>query len=94
MEITGKIIEVLPAKSGTSQKGEWTTQQYVLETIEQYPKKFLFEIWGTEKIQSFAIQAGDEVTVHFDTDVREYNGNHYGSNRAWKVTKKQTSATS
>ena len=33
MEISGKIIEVLPLKSGTSPKGEWQSQQYVLETI-------------------------------------------------------------
>ena len=50
MEITGKIIEVLPLKNGTSPKGEWQSQQYVLETIEQYPHKFLFEVFGADKI--------------------------------------------
>lgn len=58
MEISGKIIEVLPQRTGTSQKGEWTSQQFVLETIEQYPKKFLFDVFGSDKIAQFAIQKG------------------------------------
>lgn len=92
MEISGKIIEVLPQRTGTSQKGEWTSQQFVLETIEQYPKKFLFDVFGSDKIAQFAIQKGEEVTVSFDTDAREHNGNWYGSNRAWKVAKKEPTA--
>lgn len=85
MEITGKIIEVLPLKSGTSPKGEWQSQQYVLETIEQYPHKFLFEVFGAEKINSFALQVGEQVTVSYNTDARPYKDTWYGSNHAWKV---------
>lgn len=85
MEISGKIIAVLPQRSGTSQKGEWVSQQYVLETVEQYPKKFLFEVFGAEKIKNFAIAEGKTLTVYFETDAREHNGTWFGSNRAWKV---------
>ena len=88
MEISGIIIKVLPQKNGTSQKGEWSSQQYVLETNEQYPKKFLFEVFGAERIKNFAITEGKEVTVSFDTDAREHNGIWYASNRAWKVVLK------
>lgn len=87
MEITGKIIEILPLKSGTSTRGDWASQQYVLETIEQYPQRFLFEVFGTDKISSFALQKGEEATISFNTDAREYNGNWYGTNRAWRVVK-------
>lgn len=87
MEITGKIIVVLPQRSGTSQKGDWVSQQYVLETNEQYPKRFLFEVFGLDKITSFALQAGEEVTISYDVAAREHNGTWYGSNHAWKVTK-------
>lgn len=92
MEISGKIIEVLPLKSGTSQKGEWASQQYVLETPEQYPQRFLFEVFGNDKINSFAIQKEEVVTVSFNTDAREYNGSWYGANRAWKVVKQSPTA--
>ena len=39
MELKGKIIAVLPIKSGKSAKGDWQSQQYVLETDEKYPRK-------------------------------------------------------
>ena len=36
MEIQGRIIAVLPMKSGRTAKGEWKVQQYVLETDDKY----------------------------------------------------------
>lgn len=52
MEFTGKIKVVLPEVSGTSSHGEWKSQQYVVETEEQYPKRLLFEVFGAEKFSS------------------------------------------
>ena len=47
MEITGKIIVVLPPQSGVSQAGNnWKKQEYVLETEETYPKKVHFDFFG------------------------------------------------
>ena len=37
MEIKGKIIEILPEKSGQSANGEWRKQEYILETDTNYP---------------------------------------------------------
>ena len=87
MEITGKIIAVLPARSGTSARtgSEWKVQEYVLETQEQYPRKMCFDIFGADKIDQFAIQLGEQLTVSFDIDAREYQGRWYNSIRAWKV---------
>lgn len=86
MEITGKIIAVLPERGGISKTGnEWKTQEYVIETHEQYPKKVCFNVFGTDKIAQFNIQVGDEMTVSFDINAREYNGRWYNDIRAWKV---------
>ncbi|MBO5886820.1 MAG: DUF3127 domain-containing protein [Bacteroidaceae bacterium] len=87
MEIKGRILAVLEEKSGTSQRtgNNWRCGQYVLETIEQYPKKILFEVFGEEKIHSMNIHIGEELTVFFDVDAREYNGKWYNQIRAWKV---------
>lgn len=86
MEITGKIIAVLPERGGTSKTGnEWKMQEYVIETHEQYPKKVCFNVFGSDKIAQFNIQAGDEMTVSFDINAREYNGRWYNDIRAWKV---------
>lgn len=87
MEITGKIINALPAASGVSKStgNSWMSQSYVLETHEQYPKRVCFEVFGQDKIQAMNIQPGQELTVSFDINAREYNGRWFNSVRAWKV---------
>ena len=94
MEITGKIIAVLPERGGTSKTGnEWKMQEYVLETHEQYPKKMCFNVFGADKIAQFNIQAGDELTVSFDINAREYQGRWYNDIRAWKVERGDAAST-
>lgn len=86
MEIEGKIIVVLPAREGTSARGtQWKSQDYVIETHEQYPRKCCFNVFGADKIQLFNIQSGEELRVSFDIDAHEYQGRWFNSIRAWKV---------
>ena len=87
MELTGKIIAVMPANSGTSQRtGQtWMSQQYVLEVPGMYPKRMIFEVFGEDKIKSFAIQQGMEATVSFEIDAHEYQGRWFNEVRAWNV---------
>ena len=86
MEITGKIIAVLPERGGISKTGnEWKMQEYVIETHEQYPRKVCFNVFGSDKIAQFNIQAGEELTVSFDINAREYNGRWFNDIRAWRV---------
>ena len=92
MDITGKIIAVLPTRSGTSAKGtQWSSQTSVIETHEQYPKKVAFDVLG-EKITEFNLQVGEEVTVSFDINAREFNGKWFNSVNAWKVVREQVPA--
>ena len=60
MDLTGKIIAVMPAQSGVSQRtgNTWMTQQYVLEVPGMYPKKMVFEVFGEDKIKKFNVQQG------------------------------------
>ena len=94
MEIKGKIIAVMPLRTGTSQKDgkSWMIQEYVIETLEQYPKRCLFNVFGEDKIKAFNIQQGGEYIVKFDINAREYNGRWYNDVRAWKVEPAQTEA--
>ena len=86
MEIIGRIIAVLEPRGGVSKAGNnWKSQEYVLETHEQYPRKMCFDVFGEDKIQQFNIQAGEELTVSFDIDAREWQGRWFNSIRAWKV---------
>ena len=63
MEITGKIIAVLEPRKGTSSRtgNEWICGQYVLETMDQYPRKLFFEVFGTDRMQQFNIQFSDRL---------------------------------
>lgn len=94
MEITGKIIFVLPKQSGTSQRtgSTWASQEYVIETHEQYPRKCCFRVFGEDKIANMNIQAGEELTVSFDIDANEYQGRWYNRINAWKVERVQPGA--
>ena len=88
-DITGKIIAVQPTKSGTSARGtQWSSQTAVLETHEQYPKKVAFDVLG-DRIAEFNLQVGEEVTVSFDINAREYNGKWFNSVNAWNVVRHQ-----
>lgn len=89
MDITGKIIAVLPANSGVSARtgNPWMSQEYVLETHDQFPRKCCFRIFGEDRIKQFNIQAGEELTVSFDIDAREYNGRWFNSINAWAVNR-------
>ena len=87
MEISGKIIQVLPLQTGVAKNSgnPWQSQSYVLETQEQFPRKVCFEVFGEQRIKENACQLDDLVTVSFDIESREFNGRWYTSVRAWRV---------
>ena len=86
MEISGKIIAVLPIATGQGKNGTWRSQDYVLETADQYPKKVCFNLFG-DKIDQFPIAIDEVVNVSFDIESKEYNGRWFTNIRAWKVDK-------
>ena len=87
MELQGKVIAVLPERSGVSARGEWKSQTYVIETQEQYPKKMAFDVFGADRLAQFNIQSGEVINVSFDIDAHEYQGRYFNQIRAWNVTK-------
>ncbi len=87
MEIQGKVIVVLPERTGVSSKGEWKSQEFVIETHESYPHKMVFNVFGAERLERFNIVIGEEISVSFDIDAKEYNGRWFNSIRAFDVKK-------
>lgn len=87
MELTGKIIAVLPANSGVSQRtgNAWMSQEYVIEVPGQFPRKCVFRLFGEDRIKQFNIQNGEELTIQFDIDAHEYNGRWFNEIRAYNV---------
>ena len=91
MELTGRIIAVLPANSGVSARtgNPWMSQEYVIEVPGQYPRKCVFRIFGEDRIKQFNIQMNEDVTVSFDIDAHEYNGRWFNEIRAYNVVRGQ-----
>lgn len=86
LDITGKIIQIMPATSGTSKAGkDWTKQEFVIETQEQYPRKVMMSVMGDKvsELKKFAV--GNEIKASLNIESREYNGRWYTDVRAWKL---------
>ena len=88
MEFTGRIIKALEPRGGVSNRtgNPWKMQDFVIEeTMGQFPKRMVFNVFGEENLTRFNIQEGQELTVSFDINAREYNGRWYNDIRAWNV---------
>jgi len=84
MDISGKIVSLLPQQTGQGKNGTWKKQEFILETGDTYPKKVCIAIWG-DKIDMGPVKPGVAVTVSFDVESREFNGRWYTDVKAWKI---------
>ena len=91
MDLTGRIIAVLPAQSGVSARtgNPWMSQDYVIEVPGQFPKRCVFRIFGEDRIKQFNIQMNEDVTVQFDIDAHEYQGRWFNDVRAFNILRGQ-----
>jgi len=92
MDISGKIIQLLPVQTGQGKNGTWKKQEFILETGDTYPKKVCIAVWG-DKVDMGSLKTGDMVDVSFDVESREYNGRWYTDVKAWKVASKKSGST-
>ena len=86
---TGKIIAVGQVQMGTSQNGQqWSSCQYVIEELnQQYPSRSVFQVFGSDKLQQFNIQAGEIITAHIGLKANQSrtNGRWFNQLDCWKV---------
>lgn len=74
--ITGKIVEVLPPKSGVSKNGnEWMSQEYVLE--EENKDRIVFNVFGAQKINEYNLLVGTIAAVTLKIESTSWNGKYY-----------------
>ena len=84
MQLTAKLIQLLPIQTGNSKNGEWKKQDVIVTTEGQYPKKICVSIWG-DKINDSHLQIGNNLKIDFDIESRDYNNKWYTDIKAWKV---------
>lgn len=76
INVTGKIVEILQAKSGVSRNGnEWTNQEFVLE--EDDKNRIVFNVFGAQKIAEYNLQVGSTAAVTLKVESTSWNGKYF-----------------
>ncbi len=89
MEFVGRVKQILPLRSGVSQRtgNEWKALPFVFEYFEHetdhYAERVLLETFDTNVIEH--LKEGMEVRCGFGHRTREYNGNIYNELRLYKI---------
>lgn len=95
MQISGKVIQVLNLEQGVGKASgkEWKKQTFVLSVYysdNEREASVPLTLWG-DKCDNTP-QVGQQVTVDFDINGREYNGKWYVELKAWRVTRRDEGA--
>jgi len=93
MQLTAKLLSILPEQTGAGKNGPWRKQDIIVETDGQYPKKICIALWG-DKHDRNLLKIGAQLTISFDVESREFNGKWYTDVKAWKLEGANTSAVS
>ena len=89
-KVKGKILQILPEQKGTSSRGEWKKQDFVIETTDdQFPKKICFTLFNDKTSSLENIKPNTEVEVSFSVESREYNEKWYSNVNAFRIERVQ-----
>lgn len=87
LELEGTLRQKLGVQQGTSARGQWAKQEFVLEYPDgNYTSQACFTAFGQDKVAELdKYQAGDRIKVSFNIKSREYNGRWYTDLQIWRV---------
>ncbi len=87
IEVEGVIIKEYPAKEGVSQRtgNAWKSQEFVIQTKDQYPRACLFRVFGADKLEQFNIHQGDTVHVWLDINAHPWQDRYFNDISAFRV---------
>lgn len=86
MEVQVKVISKLDTVEGVSKSSgkEFKYFTFIGETIEQYPRKIAFDVFGEKRIANCQVNENEVYNVSFDVESREFEGRWYTKANAWK----------
>ena len=86
MEITGKLIKILPETRGESQRGPWVRGGFVIDTDGEYLRQVAFTTFGEDRLAMVnALPLNSPVVVNFTPESREFNERWYTDLRCSRV---------
>lgn len=90
MQFKGRIYKLFPVQSGTSQRGEWSRQDFIFEYFEtpndRYADRVLLSVMN-DRIREYDLHEGDEVIIGFGHTTREYQGRYFNDVRLYHFEK-------
>lgn len=85
LQIEGRLLQKLSVETGTSARGEWKKQNFIIETVEQFPRKICIAAWTNSIPILDTFQPGEMISVSVNLESREFNGRWYTDVRAWRI---------
>lgn len=87
IEVEGVIIKEYPAKEGVSKTSgnAWKSQEFVIQTKDQYPRACVFRVFGADRIAQFNIHQGDTVHVWLDINARPWQDRYFNDINCYQV---------
>ena len=88
LELEGTLRQKLGVQSGTSARGAWAKQEFILEFPDgNFTSQACFTAWGQEKVAELdKYQIGDRIKVSFNLKSREFNGRWYNDLQIWRIS--------
>lgn len=93
MELTGRVVRVLPIASGTSQQGnQWQKQEFIFGFYENpsdiYERNIKLDLMN-ERIEKYKLAENDQIKVRIALSCREYpqgSGKYFNDIRTGDIT--------
>lgn len=85
MEFTGTVLEIFPAVTGQSARGEWQRQDVLFELPSEFNRKLCVKFFN-KPAEAARLQKGGTYTVSINVESREHNGRWYTEANAWRVS--------
>lgn len=86
MEITGRLIKILPENRGESARGPWVRGGFVIETDGEYPRQVAFDCFGEDRVAMVNnTPMNSPVIVSFTPESREFNDKWYTNLRCSRI---------
>ena len=92
MDFEGKVLEILPAVTGQSARGQWERQTVIFEQPQKQYGKEIAVTFMNKGQEVAALRVGETYTVSFDMESRKFNERWYTDIRAWRIQPLQPAA--
>lgn len=87
LELEGTLRQKLGVQQGTSARGAWAKQEFILEYPDgNFTSQVCFTAFGQDKVAELdKYQIGDRIKVSFNLRSREFNGRWYNDLQIWRL---------